>query len=150
MRKFDGLVTMARTRSLFLTTLVSTAVLLLAGCKLEIRVPYGGQVVSTDGAYLCRSGQTCVIDVVDLFFDQTFVAEPDEGFSFLRWEDRDRHQCAGETTPCSLSTAEFEGHEMLQAILESDETFILQPRFALKAGYCPEPELVVSPVPSGH
>ena len=129
--------------------LIAAALLSLAGCKLEIRVPHGGTVKSTDGAYICRSGQTCLIDVVDLFFDQTFIAEPAQGFTFSHWEERDRFLCAGETGPCSLSTAQFEGNPMLEAILESDETFVLKPRFALKL-VCPEPELVVSPVPAAE
>jgi len=129
--------------------LITTVVLALSGCKLEIRVPHGGTVISTDGAYICEAGQTCIIDVVDLFFDETFVAEPAPGFSFTGWRDRDRYLCGGEVTPCSLSTGEFEGNPALLSILESDETFFLVPRFSLKPD-CPDPELVVSPAPPTH
>ena len=128
--------------------LITTVLLALTGCKIEIRVPHGGTVVSSDGAYICETGQTCVIDVVDLFFDETFIAQPAPGFTFSRWEDKDRHYlCGGETEPCRLATADFEGNPLFQPILESDETFVLKPRFALKLGYCPEPTLVVSPAP---
>ena len=139
---------MQRLRSFPVTGLLITMVCLaLSGCKLEIRVPHGGKVVSSDGAYICEAGQTCVIDVVDIFFDQTFIAEPAHGYSFGRWQDKDGYLCGGETTECSLSTAGFEGHPALQSILESDATFLLEPRF-LWSPYCPEPTLVVSPAPS--
>lgn len=39
----------------------------LQGCKIKIKAPNGGAVVSTDGAYICEAGQTCTIDVVDFF-----------------------------------------------------------------------------------
>jgi hypothetical protein len=129
--------------------LITTVFLALPGCKLEIRVPHGGTVLSSDGAYICESGQTCVIDVVDLFFDETFIAEPAPGFSFDGWKKRDGYLCAGEATPCRLVTADYEGNPMLQPILESDETIILEPRFSLKL-VCPEPALVVSPAPPDH
>lgn len=139
---------MAATHSRSFTSLViATAILALSGCKLEIRVPHGGKVVSSDGAYICHASSTCVIDVVDLFFDQTFIADPDPGFLFKEWKDSDDYLCPGETEPCHLSTAQFEGHDVLMAMLESDTTFYLQPRFSLDLTYCPEPELVVSPDP---
>jgi hypothetical protein len=142
---------MRNLRSFRVTCLVITTVLLaLPGCKLEIRVPQGGKVVSSDGAYICEAGQTCIIDVVDLFFDETFIAKPAHGFAFLSWKEKDRYLCGGSSEPCRLSTEGFEGNPLLISILESDETFFLQPRFSLVLGACPEPELVVSPGPAPH
>jgi len=103
-------------------------------------------VRSTDGAYVCEAGQTCVIDVVDLFFDQTFVAEPAHGYTFGGWKSSDGYLCGDEAQECGLSTAGFEGHPALESILESDETFFLQPRFVWSP-YCPDDGLVVSPGP---
>lgn len=127
--------------------LLTTVLLALSGCKLEIRVPDGGRVVSTDGAYICEAGQSCVIDVVDIFFDETFVAEPAPGYSFSGWRDKDRHLCGGETTPCRVATTDSEGNSVPESVLESDETAFLQPRFSVILGYCPESKLVVSPAP---
>ena len=138
-------------RSIPLTSLLLAAVFFaLPGCKLKIKVPLGGTVVSSDGAYTCEGGQTCEIDVVDIFFDQTFIAVPDEGYSFNHWRTRERSFCGGESTPCRLSTAAFEGVPALQPILESDEAFLLEPRFLVEPG-CPDPKLVISPATSsGH
>ncbi|MCB1697968.1 MAG: hypothetical protein H6987_08745 [Pseudomonadales bacterium] len=138
---------MQHVRSFRLAGLLTAAVLLvLPGCKLEIRVPEGGKVVSSDGAYVCESGQTCLIDVVDLFFDETFIAQPAPGYYFSRWNKRERYLCGGETTPCRLFTADFEGNPALQSLLESDETFVIEPRFVFQIG-CPDPELITSPGP---
>ena len=131
----------------FTCFLLTTVLLVLPGCKIEIRVPQqGGSVVSSDGAYVCEAGQTCVIDVVDLFFDETFIAQPAHGYAFSRWTKDDSFLCGGDTEPCRLSTASFEGIPALMSILESDEVFFLAPRFAWTP-YCPDPELIVSPGP---
>jgi len=127
----------------------SMAFLTLSGCKVEIKVPQGGTVKSTDGAYVCEAGQICVIDVVDLFFDETFIAEPASGYSFGGWIKKDRYLYGGATTPCRLATAGFEDNPALQDVLESDQKFYLMPVFLLKLG-CPEPELVLSPGPITH
>jgi hypothetical protein len=126
--------------------LVTAIFLTLVGCKLEIRVPQGGRVVSSDGAYICEALQRCSIDVVDLFFDETFVAEPAQGYSFIGWKEKDNYLCSGETGPCRLATAAFEGSPELQSLLESEESISLEPRF-LWSPVCPDPELVISPAP---
>jgi len=131
--------------------LAGAALISLSGCKLEVIVPHGGKVVTEDGSFSCGPSATCVIDVVDLFFDQTFIAVPDEGFEFTHWkENSEGYLCRGETGPCELSTAQLEGSEMGQAILESDETWRLRPRFAMLLGYCPDTGLVVSPHNHSH
>lgn len=139
---------MQNLRSFRLVYLFAAVVFLtLSGCKLEIKVPQGGRVVSSDGAYICEAMQSCSIDVVDLFFDQTFVAEPAHGYSFIGWKEKDSYLCGGETGPCRLATAEFEGNPELQSFLESQESIFLEPRFSWSP-VCPDPELVVSPAPA--
>jgi hypothetical protein len=127
--------------------LLTAALVALPGCKLKIKVPQGGVVYSTDGAYTCAAGDTCVIDVVDFFFDETFIAEPDEGYYFKSWSDLDGFLCGGQTTGCRLATADHPGNTALQSMLESDKSFFLQPQFVRILKDCPEPELVISP---GH
>ena len=121
------------------------ALVALPGCKLQISIPQGGSVLSADGAYACYSGQTCVIDVVDLFFDETFTAVPARGFYFGGWKKVDGGLCGGETTPCTLSTAAFEGVPALQEILESDQTFHLEPVFVWS--FITTREIIISPDP---
>ncbi|MEH6586080.1 MAG: hypothetical protein V7720_05950 [Halioglobus sp.] len=110
----------------------TTAALVLAGCKIEITVPEGGRVVSQSGNIeACESGATCSVDVVDIFFDETFVAEPADGMMFAGWEKVDRGLCGGNTDPCRLFTSGFEGNDTFMGFLENDqEIFFMNPTFA--------------------
>ena len=123
------------------------AVIGLTGCKIKVKVPIGGQVVTADGSFVCGEAQTCYIDVVDIFFDQTFIAEPAHGYYFRNWRTRDGNLCSGEKDDCHLSTAGFENNPELITFLESSEVFTLEPLFVYTID-CPDPpkpELVVSP-----
>lgn len=60
----------------------------LSGCKVQITVPEGGRVESTSGAYVCESGEACTIDVVDVFFDEIFQAQPAPGYEFVSWRQK--------------------------------------------------------------
>ncbi len=107
---------------------VSAAALALAGCKIEITVPEGGRVVTESGNIVCEAGETCTVDVVDIFFDELFIAEADEGMQFAGWQKRNRGFCGGSTDHCHLYTSGFEGNEDLMPFLESDEEkFYLSP-----------------------
>jgi WD40 repeat protein len=113
----------------FCALLVGLTLVLLPGCKIEITVPESGRVVTKSGAYTCESGKTCVIDVVDVFFDETFEAEPATGYIFLNWRKKDRGLCGGRKEPCHLYTTTFPGSP-LEQFLESGELFYLEPVFA--------------------
>ena len=119
-------------RTLLFTVLV---VVTLASCKIQIEVPTGGSVASQSGNYTCAEGKTCVIDVVDLFFDETFVARPKAGYEFVRWKKKAGGFCgAGKARfkPCHLYTSVFEGIPVLEQFLARDDVFYLQPVFALE------------------
>lgn len=98
----------------------------LSACKIEITVPENGQVSSESGAYLCTAGSTCVIDVSDALFNETFVAQPDSGFDFVEWGGQ---FCAGSTVPCHLFTVGFAGNSIVMGILASNTVFGLSPVF---------------------
>ena len=101
----------------------------LAGCHIEIDVPEGGRVTTESGTHECLSGQTCVITVSDTNFDETFVAEADEDYVFAGWARDNRYFCGGSVQPCRLPTTGFGNDDNLLAVLNSDETFFLQPIF---------------------
>lgn len=109
--------------------LITATLLILVGCKVRIPVPEGGKVEAKSGSYRCNGGQMCTIEVVDLFFDETFQALPADGYYFSHWEKGNRRLCGGRRQPCRLVTAGFEGNDALMAILESDKTFVLKPLF---------------------
>ena len=102
---------------------------ILASCKIQISVPGNGAVNTASGAYECDTGKLCEIDVVDIFFDETFIGIPDQGYLFDTWAKGDKWLCGGKTTECRLFTSFFEQHTALMAILESDSVWVLAPRF---------------------
>ena len=109
---------------------VSALGLLLAGCKIEIIVPEGGRVTTLSGAHSCEAGETCEVSVSDIFFDETFVAEPAEGMHFSGWDKIDRGFCGGSTNNCRLFTTTFGDSPFLMAFLENDnQVFHLNPTF---------------------
>ena len=107
----------------------------VAGCKIEISVPTGGTVRSQSDSYVCKSGETCTINVVDVFFDETFIAQAAPGYRFEGWRKSDGYLCGNSTKPCHLFTSIFEGNELLESILSSEEVSYLAPVFMNTATY---------------
>ncbi|MEO0436649.1 MAG: pectin acetylesterase-family hydrolase [Pseudomonadota bacterium] len=99
----------------------------LSGCLIQIDVPSGATVVTESGSYRCEAGEQCLIEVVDLLFDETFSVEVDEGFAFLAWRTRENSLCGGSSEPCALLTSGFAGNDILLSFLVSDEVFFLEP-----------------------
>ena len=114
-------------------SLVALSVLTLASCKIRIIVPEGGHVYTQSGAYQCDGGQTCNIDVIDFFFDETFIANPYRGYAFRFWKQGTGRFCGKSPNPCRLLTTIFTG-DWVPAVLpwleSSDIVFYLQPVFA--------------------
>jgi hypothetical protein len=109
---------------------VVLAALVITSCKIRIEVPEaGGEVATASGAYQCGPGRTCDIDVVDLFFDETFVATAMDGYEFVSWKKRELGLCGGSSKPCRLFTSVFEGIPLLSDLLETDDVYFLQPKF---------------------
>jgi Leucine-rich repeat (LRR) protein len=117
----------------FCAVLVAITFLLLGGCKVEITVPKGGDVITASGSYRCVSGRVCTIDINDVFFDETFIAEPSSGHIFIGWKKGwstdGAYFCGGKVTPCHLTTGGFGDHPILMAILETGWIFNLEPIF---------------------
>jgi len=116
-----------RTLNLILIALASVA---LTACKIEIDVPTSGSVTTTSNAINCAAGATCTVDVSDIFFDETFEADPEPGFIFAGWKQKDRGFCGGLAAPCHLFSSFAAGNAILTAILEDpNEIFYLEPSF---------------------
>ncbi|MFC1579264.1 RCC1 domain-containing protein [Pseudomonadota bacterium] len=108
---------------------IALAFLFLAGCKIQIALPKGGNVFTESGSYDCLSGQACTIDVYDTFFDETFIAVAEPGYRFAGWKKRDKGLCGGSDQPCHLLTTFFQEFDALMQILNSDMQFYLTPEF---------------------
>jgi len=103
--------------------------ILFCGCKVAVEVGDGGEVVTRSGTYHCAANESCVIDVSTTAFNETFIANPEQGYYFAGWKKRDNGFCGNSDTPCDLSTAGFLGNDALLEILESDRVFYLEPDF---------------------
>lgn len=111
------------------------AVVLVASCKVRVVVPEGGSVKTISGAYSCAAGSQCDIDVRDLMFDETFTAEPAEGYYFKSWKKRERGFCGGRVMSCHLYTSLFEPYPSLVSFIKGDEVFFLEPVFERSVPY---------------
>jgi hypothetical protein len=106
--------------------------LTLVSCKIRVVVPDGGSVTTASGTFSCPSGKTCDIDVLDFYFDETFKASAEEGYTFTSWRKGDRRFCGKDPKPCHLFTTAFTG-DWVSAVLpfleSNEEVFYLQPIF---------------------
>jgi pimeloyl-ACP methyl ester carboxylesterase len=84
-----------------------------------------------------------------LLFNETFVAEPAEGYYFDRWHRESLYLCGDLTNSCSIFTSFFEGHEVLMEILASDDVWFLAPVFEPAVCELPDEEIEVQTTPAG-
>ena len=85
----------------------------ISACRIAIITPGGGDVTTTSGAYTCAAGETCLIEVADDKFEETFLAAPLADHDFAGWKKREKGLCGGSRRPCSLNTAGFLDHPVL-------------------------------------
>ncbi|MDX1734760.1 MAG: hypothetical protein R3228_10340 [Halioglobus sp.] len=116
---------------MFRSLLLIVAATALAACKIEIQAPTSGGVATLSGNINCAAGQVCTVDVVDIFFDETFVAQPAAGFTFKNWKRKVGSFCGDALVPCHLTTTVgFAGNAALTAILDDPlQVFFLDPTF---------------------
>lgn len=117
--------------TLFRLLTLFIAVSLLSGCFLRFTSTPGGSVQVVSGNFPdCQSGVECDdIPVVDFFFDETFVATPDEGNEFVRWIYAPGYWFGCTTDPeIRLFTSELEGTPAA-VFLERDSVYTLSPLF---------------------
>ena len=82
---------------------------LVAGCKIAIMVPSGGDVVSSNAAHNCAEGNICEFDINSgqLPFSETLTAIPKAGYVFEKWSDGKDFQCGKSTNPtCTINIAD--------------------------------------------
>jgi hypothetical protein len=112
-----------------LVLLLSLATL-ISGCKLALIVVEGGEVWSEDSGTCGYEDKICIVDVSDPTFSENFIAVPNDGYYFEKWNSGDRFFCGGSTNrTCALSFEGYEESEAVQAMVASSETFYLMPIF---------------------
>ena len=70
---------------------------------------------------------------MDLYFDETFIAEPADGWHFAGWKHGSGYICAGSTAPCRFSTTNWAGTEaQLEVLADPDAYVYLEPEFVVE------------------
>ena len=85
---------------------VAGAVMMIAGCKIAVMVPSGGDVDSSNPILSCSEGNLCEFDITEaqLPFNESFTAIPKAGYVFEKWSDGADFHCANSTNPtCSIN-----------------------------------------------
>ena len=118
--------------------LLYTSIAAIAACKIDVDVPSGGSVTTDSGSLSCSANSSCSLDVANIYFDETFVANPATGFDFIGWKSGPARLCAGSTEPCRFSTAGLAGNEDTIALLDDPNLLVyLEPAFVSESA---EPE----------
>jgi hypothetical protein len=114
----------------FKTLAVVGAVALVTGCKVGVAVFEGGNVQSHSGVRNCEEMYTCIFEVQDMNFTETFIAIPKEGYEFKNWKSGNLFLCANSTEPiCEVDNTLLKGNEDAENFVASDEMFYLIPVF---------------------
>lgn len=109
---------------------VPLVVVVLAGCKVEIKVPEGGSIISSTGIYGCAEFETCTLDIDHIYFTEDLTAVPKQGYEFRWWRKGDGSFCGGNRdTKCALTTDDFPDYPSLFSLLSTDRVFTLTPVF---------------------
>ncbi len=115
--------------------MLALATAVLAGCKVQMSTTTGGSITTSSGNFSCTGSPCTSVDVSDLEFDETFMAQADTGYRFVGWRKKHRGLCGGSTDACRLFTAGFAGDSLLLSFLDrDDEVFFLEAVFAEDTG----------------
>ena len=97
----------------------------LAGCKLQVISPTGGEVSWGDSGF-CATESVCVISITDPAYSETFTATADEGYQFVGWSDGTGFACSESPAPdCVVSIPESSG----AALIARSESGYIMPVF---------------------
>jgi len=103
---------------------------LVTGCRVGVAVFEGGNVLSQSGVRDCEEMYTCIFEVNDTNFTETFTAVPKEGYEFEKWKSGDSFLCGNSTKPiCKVDNTGLAGNEDIEQIIDSDKLYYLIPEF---------------------
>lgn len=105
------------------------SMLALAGCPLEMNTPQYGEITTESGANNCPANATCLIEVDNIHFKDTFTARPNEGYQFIGWQTGYARLCGGKVQPCVIDLTGVSSTDSLTALVNSDFTTYLEPAF---------------------
>ena len=107
---------------------------LLMGSKIIIRVPEGGEVVSSSGLYACSAGEVCTIEINEQHFAESFTAVPAPGYAFASWGGQPGAVCRDSRDPhcADLDGGPFADFAVEAASLRKGAVLTLSPAFTAR------------------
>jgi hypothetical protein len=128
--QMDFLRGMTMTSRLLKTLVLFAVAALVAGCKLAVIVPSGGDVTSGSGTRNCAGGSLCEFNITEDNFDETFTASPRPGYVFTKWQKGDNFQCSDSTNPnCRISNAGVSVIDGVLGIIAGGKIYYAMPLF---------------------
>jgi len=113
-------------KSLLIIGLVSV----LAGCKIAVMVPSGGDITSASGTRNCVGGSLCEHNITDSTFNESFTAVARPGYVFTKWNSGSGFLCANSTNPtCVISNVGTAGNAVIEAVIATGQFFYAMPLF---------------------
>ena len=108
-------------------TTVIIVLLALAGCRIEVRSPIGGQVRHIQSDSVCPEYTDCYLDLEgsEEGVDVGFEAIPSAGYRFTGWAEGPRFLCGGSMEPCLLEN-------LPRSITSNGEVVYLAPTFEME------------------
>ena len=115
------------TKNLLLLTLVGV----LAGCKLAVLVPTGGDVTSQSGTRNCVGGSLCEHNITATTFNESFTALAKPGYVFSKWHAGPGFLCADSVNPkCVVNNTTLPfGNAGIDAVIAGDSFYYVMPLF---------------------
>jgi len=132
------------------TLALISVVSLVTGCRVGVAVFEGGNVLSQSGVRDCEEMYTCIFEVNDTNFTETFTAVPKEGYEFEKWKSGDSFLCGDSAEPiCEVDNTGLTGNEDIEQIIDSDKLYYLIPEFKF-IGIDAPPQPQPPPPPPGY
>ncbi len=100
--------------------------LLTSACRFEIQMPEAGGAVVSE-RFRCDAGETCLVEIDDAAFDETFTVESAPGYEFAGWLKADAHYCGNSLEDCRIASTALVGG--LASLVDADITLFLVPQF---------------------
>lgn len=102
---------------------------LLSGCKISATVVEGGTLWVVPSENICEAGNICIYEVTHTDYWRHFIAHPNAGWVFDRWQAGDSFLCGDRRLPiCIVSLRSLE-EETAEKIISSSETAYIMPIF---------------------
>lgn len=116
---------------LFKNLTILAVTVLIAGCKLNLVVPTGGDVTSASGTRHCAGGTVCEFIIANSTFNESFTAVPRPGYVFSKWADG--FQCGNSTNPvCTINNTGYVmgSNAAVDSYIQSGAYFYAMPLFS--------------------